>query len=148
MGLVGGHTIAGLRWYMLGHDFRKELLLRGMVSMAQSPANTCNANHQSAISMDLQRIAREWVIYGRVQGVGFRAFAGQRARSLGVAGWVANRRDGAVVVMAEGDIEAMRAFEAHLRRGPAMARVDRMDETDRAPEGYAEFQIFPTKESF
>jgi acylphosphatase len=96
--------------------------------------------------MELQRIAREWVIYGRVQGVGFRAFAAQRARLLGVAGWVANRRDGAVVVVAEGSAEAMRAFEAHLGRGPTTARVDRMDETDRASEGYADFQIFPTKE--
>lgn len=147
MELVGGHIIAGLRWYMLGHDFRKELLLRGKVSMAQNPANTCNAYRQSTISMELQRIAREWVIYGRVQGVGFRAFAGQRARLLGVAGWVANRRDGAVVVMAEGDVEAMRAFEAQLRRGPTMARVDRMDETDRAPEGRADFQVFPTQGS-
>ncbi|MDZ4701485.1 MAG: acylphosphatase [Rhodothermales bacterium] len=91
--------------------------------------------------MELQRIAREWVVYGRVQGVGFRAFTAQCARAYGVVGWVGNRPDGAVVVTAEGSREGMRALEARLRRGPSMARVDRFEEAAREPEGYADFRI-------
>ncbi len=86
-------------------------------------------------------MAREWVVTGRVQGVGFRAFTVQCARTYGVLGWVANRRDGSVVVTAEGETGPMRAFEARLRRGPTMARVDQLEEIEREPAGYTDFQI-------
>jgi acylphosphatase len=71
-------------------------------------------------------VARRYVLSGRVQNVGFRFFTEHAARVEGIHGWVANRRDGAVEVMAEGDVEALDRFEAKLRHGPPAARVDRV----------------------
>lgn len=62
-------------------------------------------------------------ISGRVQGVGFRWFARERARSLGVAGWVRNRADGNVEVAAEGPDESVEALVRELRAGPRGASV-------------------------
>lgn len=62
-------------------------------------------------------------IRGRVQGVGFRWFALERARSLGVAGWVRNRADGCVEIAAEGPDERIDSFLGELRTGPSGARV-------------------------
>jgi acylphosphatase len=85
--------------------------------------------------------AREWVIRGRVQGVGFRAHAVRCAQTCGVNGWVTNGRDGAVTVVAEGELGALRAFEALIRRGPALARVDAVEERPRPMAGYTTFDV-------
>lgn len=82
-------------------------------------------------------VARRFVLKGRVQGVGFRYFAEEAARREGLAGWVANRDDGAVEVLAEGDQAAVRRFEAQLRRGPRSARVDDVQTFDDVPSGQA-----------
>jgi len=66
-------------------------------------------------------------VRGRVQGVGFRAFAAREAHRLGVAGWVRNEPDGSVLVLAEGDDRAAEAFLAWLRHGPPSARVTSVD---------------------
>ncbi len=62
-------------------------------------------------------------VHGRVQGVGFRVHVAGVARSLGLSGWVANRADGAVSVMAEGDRSSLDALEQALRQGPPGASV-------------------------
>lgn len=62
-------------------------------------------------------------ISGRVQGVGFRWFARERARALGLAGWVRNRADGSVEVAAEGPDGDVNAFVLELRDGPPGASV-------------------------
>lgn len=61
---------------------------------------------------------------GLVQGVGFRWFVRESARRLDLAGWVLNRPDGAVEVMAEGQAAGVSALRAAVREGPAGARVD------------------------
>jgi acylphosphatase len=66
---------------------------------------------------------RGWVS-GRVQGVGFRWFVLQTARRLGLAGEVANLRDGRVAFLAQGPEPAVRRFVEALRGGPSGARVD------------------------
>jgi acylphosphatase len=68
-----------------------------------------------------------FLVVGRVQGVGFRAHARDQAQHLGLSGFVANRADGAVEGEAEGDGGALEQFAQWLRRGPALARVDRVD---------------------
>jgi acylphosphatase len=80
-------------------------------------------------------IARHYRIVGRVQGVGFRFFAGDAARREGLAGWVRNCRDGSVEAVAEGDRDAVLRFERAIRQGPVGARVDDVETTERAPEG-------------
>lgn len=67
-------------------------------------------------------------VRGRVQGVGFRWFVRERARRLGLVGWVRNQRDGSVEVAARGTPDALRALEAALRAGPDGAHVTSVDE--------------------
>jgi acylphosphatase len=65
-------------------------------------------------------------VEGRVQGVGFRYFVRQAARQLGVAGWVRNRPDGSVEVLADGPPSALDELELSLREGPPGSRVDQV----------------------
>lgn len=71
--------------------------------------------------------ARErWTFHvtGRVQGVGYRAFALRAAAAAGVGGFVRNERDGSVYAEAEGERAALERFAAALRAGPRWGRVD------------------------
>ncbi len=68
-------------------------------------------------------------VRGRVQGVGYRNFALQTARRLGIKGWVRNRINGTVEIVAQGRRAAVEAFLEALRRGPALAYVTAV-ETD------------------
>jgi acylphosphatase len=64
------------------------------------------------------------VVRGRVQGVFFRAETGERARSLGLAGWVRNNPDGTVEAVFEGDRNRIDSILDWCRRGPSLAHVD------------------------
>ena len=67
------------------------------------------------------------IVTGRVQGVFFRQSTVDEARRLGVSGWVRNRRDGTVELLAEGDIPMLERLLAWLHHGPDGARVLRVD---------------------
>jgi acylphosphatase len=71
-------------------------------------------------------IRAQVVVTGLVQGVCFRAETQRRARSLGVAGWVRNRYDGAVEAVFEGDDERVESMIRWCGHGPSGARVDEM----------------------
>jgi acylphosphatase len=77
--------------------------------------------------MVTMRVARRYVVSGRVQGVGFRYFTQDTARREGLTGVVRNLPDGRVEAVAQGDLESLERFEAALRRGPSHARVDSVD---------------------
>ena len=62
-------------------------------------------------------------VEGRVQGVGFRWFLRERARALGVAGWVRNLPDGCLELQAEGSEEGLSVLSSVVRRGPPGAHV-------------------------
>lgn len=64
------------------------------------------------------------VVRGRVQGVFFRASTQREARRLGLTGWVKNRADGAVEMLAEGEESALKQLQLWAERGPSAARVD------------------------
>ncbi len=81
------------------------------------------------------RVARRYVIAGRVQGVGFRWFTHDAAAREGLHGWVRNLADGSVEVVVEGDDASVDRLEAAVRRGPGSARVERLDVEDIAPAG-------------
>ncbi len=86
-------------------------------------------------------IARRIVVHGRVQGVWYRGWAVDEARALGLDGWVRNRRDGTVELVAVGDEAAVDRMIARCRDGPPAARVEQIDveETDEtAPAGFAQ----------
>ena len=65
-------------------------------------------------------------VHGRVQGVGFRFYTVDAAVSLGLTGWVANRYDDGVEVVAEGPHAALQQLLAILHEGPSLSRVDRV----------------------
>lgn len=64
------------------------------------------------------------VVRGRVHGVFFRAEMRERARSLGLAGWVRNNPDGTVEAVFEGDRDRVDSILGWCRRGPAAAHVE------------------------
>lgn len=76
---------------------------------------------------------RHYVVSGRVQGVGFRWFVEREARILGLSGWVRNRHDGNVEVLAAGTKEQLGALYDKLKEGPRAARVDNVDVEEAAP---------------
>ena len=63
------------------------------------------------------------LVRGRVQGVGFRFFTQREAEALGLTGWVANRADRSVEVVAEGPRDLLDRFLLAVRRGPTSGHV-------------------------
>ena len=87
------------------------------------------------------RIARELVIHGRVQGVFFRAFVRDAAQRAGVAGRAENRPDGTVLVRLEGPPDAVAQVQRACRQGPEGAEVARVDARFADVEGLSEFSV-------
>ena len=78
------------------------------------------------------KIAKKFLIKGRVQGVGYRYFADRVASELGICGYVKNVWDGDVEVYAIGDAVAMEELKRQLAEGPRSALVTSIDESDEA----------------
>lgn len=78
------------------------------------------------------RVARQYLLGGRVQGVGFRYFTAALAAREDVHGWIRNTPDGRVEIAAEGEPDAIDRFERAIRQGPAGARVEHVDVTAAA----------------
>jgi acylphosphatase len=86
--------------------------------------------------------AKHYIIRGRVQGVGYRYFALGAAERLGVKGFVRNTHNGDVEVHAEADDATLQLFKQELERGPRMARVTAVTETETQVSGlYSSFLI-------
>ena len=75
------------------------------------------------------------VVQGVVQGVGFRWFVQRAAADLGLDGWVMNRADRAVELVAEGPSEGLDALLAAVRQGPASSSVQAVEATRSAALG-------------
>jgi acylphosphatase len=92
-------------------------------------------------------MAKHLRIFGIVQGVSYRATFDAQARTLGVSGWVRNRRDSSVEAMIRGDDDAVQKLIAWAHRGPAMARVDRVEVTDVDDASVVDgrFEVRPTE---
>ena len=87
------------------------------------------------------RVARRFVISGRVQGVGFRWFTQEAAAREGAVGWVRNLPDGRVEALIEGDEETVARMERAIRSGPRGARVDDVFVDEYEVGGYRSFTI-------
>lgn len=66
-------------------------------------------------------------VHGRVQGVGFRYFVIETAARLEISGWVRNRFDGTVEVLAEGRRPQLENLVQQLQRGPRPSNVTKVD---------------------
>ena len=86
-------------------------------------------------------IARHYIVSGRVQGVGFRWFIQRQARTLGLGGWVRNRSDSTVELVAEGSSFDLERFESLLKTGPSGAYVREVLSESAVPGGLKGFDI-------
>ncbi|MGC8767804.1 acylphosphatase [Calditerrivibrio sp.] len=66
-------------------------------------------------------------VYGRVQGVGFRAYVLNKARELGLSGFVKNMPDGTVFIDAQGEEEVLNKLIEYVKIGPSMSRVEKVE---------------------
>jgi acylphosphatase len=87
------------------------------------------------------RIRRRVAVRGRVQGVFFRDSVRRRAQTLGVAGWVINRSDGAVEAVFEGRPDDVQRLVEFAKTGPRHAEVDTVDVREEEPKGLSGFEI-------
>ncbi len=82
------------------------------------------------------------IVRGRVTGVFFRAATQREAKRLGITGWVKNRQDGAVEMVAEGEEDAIKEMVSWANHGPSAARVDSVDVRWRGYTGeFSDFSI-------
>ncbi len=80
-------------------------------------------------------------ITGRVQGVGFRATVRDKAKDLGIKGFVKNMPDGAVYIEAEGEEQNLGEFIAWCRQGPSMAFVEDVNIENGSIKYFDSFQV-------
>lgn len=66
---------------------------------------------------------KKFVVYGKVQGVGFRYFTWRVATKLGVVGWVKNLSEGSVLVIAKGEKEQIERLYELLQKGSSSSEV-------------------------
>jgi acylphosphatase len=81
------------------------------------------------------------IVSGQVQGVFFRDTARRRAEAAGVAGWIANRPDGAVEAVFEGAPDAVEELVEFCRHGPSRAEVASVEVEEEQPEKLTGFAV-------
>ncbi|WP_191559653.1 acylphosphatase [Metabacillus idriensis] len=82
------------------------------------------------------------IVNGRVQGVGFRFHAQMMASANDLTGWVKNREDGSVEIMAQGENKQLEDFLKDLKKGNRYAKVDDMSvKGELQSETFSEFKI-------
>ena len=100
------------------------------------------ASPEKTMGKAIEKVARKYLISGRVQGVGFRFFAEDWATQLGICGYAKNLWDGGVEVYAIGSLGALEEFKRQLAEGPRSARVTNLEESDAAlDKSYNRFEI-------
>jgi acylphosphatase len=88
----------------------------------------------------MQRI--HLIISGDVQGVGFRAWVVRQAKKLGVSGWVKNRDDGSVEIVAEGLKNKLEELAKLCRHGPEVSWIEALDiRWERADHRFVGFEV-------
>jgi acylphosphatase len=87
------------------------------------------------------RVARELVVHGHVQGVFFRDGTQREAERRRVSGWAANRPDGTVEILLEGRASDVEEVIAYCARGPRGARVTELEVRELEPRGLTGFEI-------
>ncbi len=92
----------------------------------------------------MELVTKHLWIEGVVQGVGFRYFMQRRARTIGIRGWVRNRKDGSVEALVQGSPDAIAAIIAQAKQGPRAARVADVKVSD-ADGRFTGFELLPTE---
>lgn len=87
------------------------------------------------------RVAKQLIVSGRVQGVGFRYFSQETAQRFGIKGWVRNLNDGTVELHVEGTEKEIDPFKQALKDGNRFVGVERIEETEAVDQAYRSFDI-------
>lgn len=117
---LGAYSI----WVLVQPDtidlFKKKILSRNNFESATA--------YKCSTTTGLKRIMIEFeiTVIGRVQGVGFRYFALNKAKDLGITGWTRNTIDGNVKIVAQSDEPTLKTYVDYLRLGPTLSRVDKI----------------------
>jgi acylphosphatase len=85
-------------------------------------------------------VRRRVIVYGRVQGVGFRYALARAAQTRGVAGWAHKRADGTLEAVFEGKPEAVESLVRFSGEGPRGAQVERLEVLEEEPQGLTRFK--------
>jgi acylphosphatase len=80
-------------------------------------------------------------VYGRVQGVFYRATAMEKAIQIGIKGFARNEKDESVYIEAEGEEDNLKQFILWCRIGPPRASVDRVTTEPASMKNYSNFVI-------
>jgi acylphosphatase len=89
----------------------------------------------------MTKIAKRYLVRGRVQGVGYRYFAQKAAEQTGVRGFTRNLDDGQVEVYAVGTADQLAELAGLLWKGPRFADVRGVEEHEAAVQNYSSFRI-------
>jgi acylphosphatase len=92
----------------------------------------------------MARPALQLIVRGRVQGVGYRWWSVGQAKALGLHGWVRNRRDGSVEILAIGSAQALDSLVNACGRGPMAASVSAVERATADDDGSLGFEQRPT----
>jgi acylphosphatase len=115
-----------------------------MMAISAGPAKGCGLGWRAPVRYSDAMKTVRLHIFGRVQGVGYRAWAMQRAAELGLRGWVRNRGDGSVDMLVTGAEDTVNAIVEAARRGPSAARVERICLADAEDDSGSGFVALPT----
>lgn len=80
-------------------------------------------------------------VFGRVQGVGYRAFVLRSAKSLSISGYVKNNTDGSVFIEAEGEEIELQKFIAICKSGPGWAHIESLNYTEYPVQDHTSFRV-------
>lgn len=80
-------------------------------------------------------------VFGKVQGVWYRASTKNKAVALGITGTVRNRKDGSVYIEAEGGDAQLSKLLAWCKEGPLFAKVDRLEDQSMDIQDFTSFEI-------
>jgi acylphosphatase len=97
---------------------------------------------RNTIRLDMAACAKRIVVFGRVQGVGFRYYVQHVGNRLGLCGDVRNCPDSTVEIVVEGNAVGIEEFIKKVEKGPSLARVERVEIADVPINGaYSSFTI-------
>ena len=87
------------------------------------------------------QICKHFIVTGKVQGVYYRQNTMEKAKSLGLTGWVQNLSDGSVELIACGEADTIKQLESWLWQGPEAANVLDVRATDEPLQNFSDFKV-------